>query len=187
MLDELINALAALPIPIVLTLDDYHLISNPQIHEALEYFLDHLPTQVHLAITTRQDPPLPLARMRARREMTEIRAHDLRFSSVEARQFFIDSMKLDLSDEAADALETRTEGWAVGLQLAGLAIQNLADPQRFIETFRGSHRFVLDFLAEEVIQQQEEGIRAFLIQTSILDRFNADVCRVLTDGWILRR
>ena len=179
-LDALLNELAVLQIPVALTLDDYHIITNPQIHEALEYFLDHQPAQVHLVITTRQDPPLPLARMRARREMTEIRAHDLRFSMTEARQFFVSSMKLKLSDEDANALEERTEGWVVGLQLAGLALQNQADPQRFIETFRGSHRYILDFLAEEVIRQQEEGVRAFLIQTSLLDRFNAGVCCALT-------
>jgi len=179
-MDELLNELAAFQMPVVLTLDDYHLIHNSQIHEALAYFLEHLPVQVHLVITTRQDPPLPLARMRARAQMTEIRAHDLRFSPTEARQFFTDAMKLDLSDEAANTLEERTEGWVVGLQLAGLALRNLADPHDFIENFRGSHRFVLDFLAEEVIRQQEEGIRAFLTQTSILDRFNAGLCGTLT-------
>lgn len=179
-MDELLNELAELQTPVALTLDDYHVITNPQIHKALEYFLDHLPAQVHLIIITRQDPPLPLARMRARGQMTEIRARDLRFSPDEARQFFVGSMKLDLSDEAANALEERTEGWVVGLQLAGLALQNLTDPQRFIQTFRGSHRYVLDYLAEEVIRQQGEEIRAFLTQTSILDRFNADACCALT-------
>lgn len=179
-LDELLNELAALEDPILLTLDDYHLISSSQIHEALEYFLDHQPAQCHLVILTRQDPPLPLARLRARGQMTEVRASDLRFTPEEARQFFINSMKLNLTDEAADVLEARTEGWAVGLQLAGLALQHMTDPQRFIETFRGSHRYVLDYLAEEVIHQLGEEIRSFLTRTSVLDRFNADVCFALT-------
>ncbi|PKO16118.1 MAG: hypothetical protein CVU39_08820 [Chloroflexi bacterium HGW-Chloroflexi-10] len=180
LMDELLNELSTVEESLILVLDDYHVIHNTQIHEALEYFLEHLPIQVHLVITTRQDPPLPLARMRARGQMTEIRARDLRFSAEEARLFFISSMKLDISEEIAGQLEERTEGWAVGLQLAGLALQNLADPQHFIETFRGSHRYVLDYLAEEVIRQQEEEIRSFLIRTSILEHFNAETCCVLT-------
>lgn len=180
LLDELLNELATPGGGWLLALDDYHLISNPQIHEMLEYFLDHQPAHVHLVIITRQDPPLPLARLRARGQMTEIRARDLRFSPDEARRFFACSMKLDLPEETANAIGERTEGWAVGLQLAGLALQNLADRQRFIETFRGSHRYVLDYLAEEVIRQQGEEVRAFLTRTSVLARFNASVCRALT-------
>lgn len=180
LLDELINELTAVESPILLTLEDYHVISNPIIHEGLNYFLKHQPAGVHLVITTRQDPPLPLPRLRARREMTEIRARDLRFTPEETQQFFIQCMKVTLAEESANALEERTEGWAVGLQLAGLALQNMPQPQHFIETFRGSHRYVLDYLAEEVIRQQKEEIRAFLIQTSILDRFNAGVSNALT-------
>ncbi len=180
-LDGLINDLSALEDSILLVLDDYHLISNPKIHEALEYFLDHQPAQVHLAMTTREDPPFPLARMRARGQMTEIRAHDLRFTPQEAAQFFNQSMKLDLTPQSVDDLEKRTEGWAVGLQLAGLALQSLPDPQKFIETFRGSHRYVLDYLAEEVLRQQGEDLRRFLAQTSILERLNASLCNALTE------
>jgi len=180
LLDELLNGLAALETPVLLTLDDYHVITHPQIHEALEYFVDYQPAQIHLAFTTRADPALPLARLRAKRQMTEIRARDLRFTPDEARRFFDLSLNLSLTEEAVNILEERTEGWAAGLQLAGLALQNMTDPQRFIETFRGSHRYVLDYLAEEVIRQQGEDIRAFLIQTSILDSFNADACRALT-------
>ncbi|KPL72049.1 hypothetical protein ADN00_16350 [Ornatilinea apprima] len=179
-MDDLLNILADLPTRLVVVLDDYHLIHNPQIHDALDYFLDHLPSQVHLVVITRQDPPLSLARMRARGQMTEIRAHDLRFSTEEAQRFFAQSLKLHLSADVLETLEERTEGWAAGLQLAGLALQNQADPQRFIETFRGSHRYVLDFLAEEVIRQQKEDIRVFLAQTSVLERFNAASCAALT-------
>lgn len=180
-LDGLINDLSALETSLLLVLDDYHLISNPKIHEALEYFLDHQPAQVHLAVTTREDPPFPLARMRARGQMTELRAHDLRFTPQEAAQFFKQSMKLDLTPQSVDDLEKRTEGWAVGLQLAGLALKSLPDPQEFIEIFRGSHRYVLDYLAEEVLRQQEEDIRRFLAQTSILERLNASLCNALTE------
>lgn len=180
-LDGLINDLSALKDSILLVLDDYHLIGNSKIHEALEYFLDHQPAQIHLAITTREDPPFPLARMRARGQMTEIRAHDLRFTPQEVAQFFNQSMKLDLAPQAVNDLEKRTEGWAVGLQLAGLALQSLPDPQKFIETFRGSHRYVLDYLAEEVLRQQGEEVRRFLAQTSVLERLNASLCNALTE------
>jgi len=149
LLDELLNQLAASESPILLTLDDYHVITNPQIHEALAYFIHHQPAHVHLVVTTRADPPLPLARLRARGQMTELRASDLRFTPDEERRFFDSSMNLPLSEESLHVLNERTEGWAVGLQLAGLALQNQTDArrQRFIETFRGSHRYVLDYLA----------------------------------------
>lgn len=179
LLDDLLNDLAALASPLVLILDDYHVITNPQIHAALEYFLEHQPASTHLVLTTRADPPLPLARLRARRQMTELRARDLRFTPEEARDFF-GLANLPLAENALRALEERTEGWAAGLQLAALALQHRPNPETFIETFRGSHRYVLDYLAGEVIQQQGEGIRAFLTQTSILDRFDADLCNALT-------
>lgn len=178
--ETLINELAGFQHPLIIILDDYHVIDNPQIHEALGHFIEHTPANIHLIISTRQDPPLPLARMRARGQMTEIRAQHLRFTQEEAHQFLIHSMKLDLAEETTTALEERTEGWAAGLQLAGLALQNLTDPQYFIETFRGSHRYVLDYLAEEVLRQQSPEIRNFLIQTSILERFNAEACSALT-------
>ena len=179
-LDEVINALALLAEPTTLVLDDYHLITTPLIHEMLEYFLGHQPPQAHLVIITRSDPPLPLARLRARRQMVEIRTNDLRFTEEEASHFFNQSMQLILEEEDIHALELRTEGWAVGLQLAALALKNLPDPQSFVETFRGSHRYVLDYLAEEVIRQQRDDTRGFLIQTSILERFNAESCEALT-------
>jgi LuxR family maltose regulon positive regulatory protein len=180
LLDDLLNDLAAMKAPGLLILDDYHTITQPQLHEALAYFIDHQPAHFHLVLTTRADPPLPLARLRARSQLTEIRAQELRFTPEEARHFFNRSLNLPLAEESLRALEERTEGWAAGLQLAGLALQQQAEPQRFIETFRGSHRYVLDYLAEEVIHQQGDELRAFLIQTSILERFTVDACRTLT-------
>jgi LuxR family maltose regulon positive regulatory protein len=179
-LDEVINALALLEGPATLVLDDYHAITNPLIHEMLGYFLEHQPRHAHLVIITRSDPPLPLARLRARTQMVEIRASDLRFTDREANHFFNQTMQLVLEEEQIHSLESRTEGWAVGLQLAALALKNLPDPRDFLETFSGSHRFVLDYLAEEVIRQQETDVQQFLIQTSVLDRFNAESCEALT-------
>lgn len=179
-MDEVINDLTALGKPVLMVLDDFHVIHNPIIHQGVEYFIEHQPASFHLVICTRQDPFLPLARLRARGQMTEIRARELRFTPQEARHFFSESMQLDLTEETALAVEQRTEGWAVGLQLAGLALKNVADPQRFVDTFRGSHRYVLDYLAEEVIQQQPDAIRAFLTQTSVLTRFNAELCAALS-------
>ena len=159
LLVELLNDLTSAEIPILLSFEDYHVITNPIIHEALEYFLDHQPSLVHLVLTTRQDPPLPIPRLRARKQLTEIRARDLRFTPDEVKQFFLQSMKIDMVEESARVLEERTEGWAVGLQLAGLVIQKQADPREFIETFSGNHRYILDYLADEVIRQQEEDLR----------------------------
>jgi LuxR family maltose regulon positive regulatory protein len=180
LLDALINRLSLLEAPILLILDDYQVISNPVIHETLAYVIEHQPAGLHLVLLTRQDPPLPLSRLRARRQMTEIRAQHLRFTPDEAGNFFAHVMQVNLAEEAALALGERTEGWAVGLQLAGLALQNNTDPDRFIQSFRGSHRYVLDYLAEEVIAQQGEQVRAFLVYTSVLDRFSASLSSALT-------
>ncbi len=179
LLDDLLNDLAENDVSLVLVLDDYHVINRPEIHAALEYFIDHQPASVHLVLTTRADPPLPLARLRARRQMTELRARDLRFTADEARAFF-GLANLALAENALRALDERTEGWAAGLQLAALALQHQTDPAAFIETFRGSHRYVLDYLAGEVLQQQGDEMRAFLTQISLLDRFNAELCQALT-------
>ena len=181
LMDDLINDLAAFESPILLTLDDYHTVTNAAIHQAVAHFLNYLPANVHLVMTTRADPYLPLARMRAKGQMTEIRARDLRFTWEEGRQFFGRMPALALTDETLLALDERNEGWAAGLQLAALALQYQSNPAAFVETFRGSHRYVLDYLAEEVIRQLGEQTRAFLIQTSILERFNAEICSFLTD------
>ena len=179
-LNELINDMAGLDYHIMLVLDDYHVISHPEIHEALHYLVEHQPHQLHLVITSREDPPLALSRLRARGEMAEIRVHDLRFSLAETTQFFSHAMKLDLEAEVISGLEARTEGWIAGLQLAGFVLKNLPDRRAFMDTFSGSHRFVLDYLTDEVLQSQEEEVRQFLVQTAILRRFNSDLCQALT-------
>jgi LuxR family maltose regulon positive regulatory protein len=160
--------------------DDYHVISHPEIHEALRYLVEHQPHQMHLVITSREDPPLPLPRLRARGEMAEIRMHDLRFSLDETTQFFSHSMNLDLESEVIGVLEVRTEGWIAGLQLAGFVLKNLPDHHAFMGTFSGSHRYVLDYLTDEVLQSQDEEVRQFLVQTAILKRFNTDICQAVT-------
>src|SRR5262249_50794772 len=138
--------------------------------------VEHLPPQLHLVIATREDPPLPLARFRARGQLTELRATDLRFTSSEAATFLKEAMELNLSAEDVAALETRTEGWIAGLQLAALSVQGQQDTSRFIASFTGSHRFVLDYLLEEVLQQQPAPIQHFLLRTSILDRLCGPLC-----------
>ncbi len=178
-LDEFINELSWSEKRFILVLDDYHVITHPQIYDALAYFIEHQPPQFHLVITTREDPPLPLARMRVRSMMTEIRAHDLRFTQAESHQFF-QHMHLNLQSEHIDALEARTEGWAAGLQLAALAMQNQPNQQEFLDQFSGSHRYIIDYLLDEVLKNQSAEIREFLNKTSLLKRFNADLCQAVT-------
>ena len=179
-IDEIINDLAGSEYEIVLFLDDYHVIMNPKLQEALEYFIEHQPPSFHLALTTREDPPFSLARMRAKRQLTEIRAHDLRFTLEEAHQFFSQSMNLSLDGNTINALEARTEGWAVGLQLAALAMQNLPGQQDFLNDFSGSHRYVIDYLLDEVLKRQPPEISEFLNKTAALKRFNAELCQAVT-------
>lgn len=178
-LDELLADLAALEFRLCLALDDYHTITAPQIHQAMEYLLDHQPSQLHFIITTRLDPAIPLARMRAHRQMTEIRARDLRFTTGEARAFF-GLANLPLAENALQALDQHTEGWAAGLQLAALALHDQPDRQDFFSSFSGSHRYIVDYLLDEVLKRQPPEIIAFLAQTSILSRFNAALCRAVT-------
>jgi LuxR family maltose regulon positive regulatory protein len=178
-LDELINELSGLDQSIVLGLDDYHVITNPDLHEALEYFLEHQPAQVHLAITTREDPPFPLARMRARGQMTEIRAHDLRFTLEEALQFFSQTMQIKLEADTVRTLHTRIEGWAAGMQLAALALQDQGNLQEFLSDFNGSHRYIIDYLLDEVLKHLRPEIRDFLGKTALLKRFNAALCQAV--------
>jgi len=175
-LTGLINEIAAVPDRIVLVLDDYHLIEAQPIHDALTFLLRHLPPQMHLVISTREDPPLPLARLRARGQLTEVRVTDLRFTSSEAAEFLNTRVGLDLSAEDIAALETRTEGWIAGLQLAAISMQGHKDATSFIRSFTGSHHFVLDYLVEEVLQQQSESVQTFLLRTSILDRLCGPLC-----------
>ncbi|MCC9077601.1 LuxR C-terminal-related transcriptional regulator [Litorilinea aerophila] len=180
LLTALVNRLADLPNPAVLVLDDYHAIHSRAVDEAVTFLLEHLPPTLHLVIVTREDPPLPLSRLRARGQLTELRARDLRFTPDEAAVFLNQAMGLALSAEAVAALEARTEGWIAGLQLAALSLQGRADPSGFIQTFTGSHRFVLDYLVEEVLQRQPESIRTFLLQTAILDRLCGPLCDAVT-------
>jgi LuxR family maltose regulon positive regulatory protein len=178
-LAELLNALAEHAADIVLMLDDYHVITNPAIHEGISFLLDHAPPHFHLLIASRIDPPLPLARWRARGELVEIRAANLRFTIDEALQFFAETMGLHLDAEAGAALEARTEGWAAGLQLAALSLQGQADVRSFIASFSGTHRHVVDYLVEEVLGRQPDQIRTFLLQTAILERMSAALCNAI--------
>ena len=175
-LTALLNEIAAIPEPFVLVLDDYHAVDARAVDEALAFLLEHLPPQMHLVIATREDPQLPLARLRARGQLTELRATDLRFTPSEAAGFLNQVMGLNLSAEDIAALETRTEGWIAGLQLAALSMQGHQDAAGFIQSFTGSHHFVLDYLMEEVLQQQSESVQTFLLRTSILDRLCGPLC-----------
>ncbi|MCC6189152.1 MAG: AAA family ATPase [Anaerolineales bacterium] len=175
-LTALLNEIAALPEPLVLVLDDYHVIEAQAVDQALTFLLEHLPPQLHVLIATREDPQLPLARLRARGQLTEVREADLRFALAEAAEFLNRVMGLNLSAADIAALEARTEGWVAGLQLAALSMRREPDPARFIQTFTGSDHFVLDYLLEEVLQRQPQAIQAFLLRTSILRRLSAPLC-----------
>ena len=179
-IDEFINEIASQEDKFIFVLDDYHLIHNPKIHETLEYLIENQPAQFHIVLTTREDPALPLARYRVRAWITEIRAHDLRFNTKESLHFFNSSMDLNLDEDAIRKLEKRTEGWVAGLQLAALAMQNLPDRPGFVNNFSGSHRYIIDYLVDEVLKSLPEEITAFLSETCILRRFNAGVCQAVT-------
>lgn len=176
----LVNGLATLPHEITLILDDYHVIQSAPIHDAMTYLLEHAPPQLHLVIATRSDPPLPLARLRARAQLAELRAADLRFTQEESVALLQEAWALDLSRDAIWALEERTEGWVVGLQLAALSLRERPDPERFLEGFTGSHRYVLDYLSEEVLDRQPEDTRRFLLHTSVPERLTRSLCDALT-------
>ena len=184
LLTTLLNEIATLPDSFVLVLDDYHVLDAKPIDRALAFLLEHLPPQMHLVIATREDPQLPLARLRARGQLTELRAADLRFTSAEAAEFLNRTMGLGLSADDVTALEARTEGWIAGLQLAPLrcrplSLQGRADTASFIESFTGTHHFMMDYLLEEVLQQQTAEVQAFLLGTSILDRLCGPLCEAV--------
>ena len=182
----LINDLAQLENDLLLILDDYHVIQNQSIHAALSFLIDHLPDQLHLVLSTRVDPPWPLARLRARNQLIELRALDLRFTPDEAAVFLNQQMDLNLSAEDVAALETRTEGWIAGLQLAALAMQaplslkGRSDIAGFVTAFAGSHVYVAEYLIEEVLQRQPAEVQTFLLQTSLLERLNGALCEAVT-------
>ena len=175
-LTTLLNEITTIPDNFILVLDDYHVIDAKPVDQALTFLLEHLPPQMHLVIATREDPPLPLARLRARGQLTELRAADLRFTPTEAADFLNQVMGLNLAAEDIAALEARTEGWIAGLQLAAISMQGHQDAASFIKSFTGSHHFVLDYLVEEVLQRQSESIQTFLLRTSILDRLCGPLC-----------
>ena len=179
-LTSLINEIAAIPDKIIFIFDDYHVIDSSPIDKILTFLLENIPSQMHLVIAAREDPHLPLARLRSQDQLTELRAIDLRFTSSEATEFLNQVMSLDLSTENIAALETRTEGWIAGLQLAAISLQGKEDTTELIKSFSGSHRLVLDYLIEEVLDRQPESVQTFLLQTAILDWLTGSLCDALT-------
>src|SRR5499433_3274449 len=177
-----INELTTLPeeAGVVLVLDDYHVIEAPPVHESIAFLLDRLPPGLRLVLSSRADPPLPLARLRARGQLAELRAGDLRFTLAETAAFLREVTGLDLPAASVAALQERTEGWAAGVQLAALSLRGHADPTGFIETFAGRNRYVLDYLTGEVLAGQPEQVLRFLLETSVLDRLSGPLCDAVT-------
>ena len=180
-LPTLINDIETAGREFVLVLDDYHLIQASPVHDALTYLLDHQPPQVHLVIASRADPPLPLARLRARGQLAELRQSDLRFTPDETTAFLNQAMGLGLEAGDVGVLASRTEGWIAGLHLAATSLQARGDAHRFIQDFKGSNRYILDYLIEEVLQLQPQNVQAFLLQTSILDRLTGSLCDTVAE------
>ena len=179
-LTALLNEITTIPDNFIFVLDDYHIIDSKPVDNALTFLIEHLPPQMHLVIATREDPQLPLSRLRVRNQLTELRAADLRFTPAEAADFLNQVMGLNLSAEDIAALEARTEGWIAGLQLAALSMQGNKDVSGFIREFAGDHRYIVDYLVEEVLQSQPEPIHRFLLQTAILDQLNGSLCDAVT-------
>ena len=179
---NLINDLSELENQFILVLDDYHSISNPQIHEALTFLIENQPKQLHIIFITRADPPLPMARLRGYGELNEFRTEDLRFSIEEASSYLNELMALDLLQDDIQQLEEHTEGWIIGLQLAALSLRNQSDKRKSVADFSGRHHYILDYLVEEVITSLPEKLRKFLLHTSILHRINADLAMRVTDS-----
>jgi len=179
-LTALLNELTALPQDLVLVLDDYHVIESSLIHESLAFFIDRMPDRLHLVIATREDPPLPLARWRVRDQLAEIRAADLQFTALETAAFCREVMQVPVTEAEVHLLEERTEGWVAGLQMAALSLREHARAMEFIAAFHGSHRFILDYLSEEVLNRQPQDVQTFLLSTAVLDRMNAELCNAVT-------
>jgi LuxR family maltose regulon positive regulatory protein len=173
---ELLNQVADLGKPLLIVLDDYHLIQNPKIHQILQTSIDYLPPQIHLILTTRQDPPLSLPRWRARSWMSEFSAADLRFNPTETSNFLQHTMQLEISQEAVDLLESRTEGWVAGLQLAALSLSAGDVSNETVAQFGGRDRYVAEYLLAEVLDQQSIDIQQFLLPIAVLERFNVNLC-----------
>src|ERR687885_1799262 len=179
-LAAVLNELTAIPKDVVLVLDDYHVIDTRDVHDGMAYLLDHLPPRLHLVIASRADPPLPLARLRARGELVEIRAADLRFLPDEAAAYLNEVMGLALGHGQLAVLEERTEGWIAALQLAALSMQGRDNVESFIDSFAGDDRYIVDYLVEEVLQRQPKHVRDFLLQTSVLNRLTGPLCDAVT-------
>ncbi|TFV79603.1 helix-turn-helix transcriptional regulator [Blastococcus sp. CT_GayMR20] len=179
-LSSLLNDLAGVQDDVFLVLDDYHLIEARAVQDGMAFLLDHLPAQAHLVLATRADPPLPLARVRARGDLVEVRVADLRFTADEAATYLAEGMGLVLTPADAAALEARTEGWIAALQLAALSLQGREDVTGFIESFTGDDRYIVDYLVEEVLERQPDDVRTFLLQTSVLSRLNGALCDAVT-------
>jgi LuxR family maltose regulon positive regulatory protein len=179
-LATLLNDLSAVPDDVVLVLDDFHVIAARDVQEGMAFLLEHRPPQLRVVIASRADPALPLARMRARGELVELRAADLRFTSAEAAEYLDRAMGLTLTTQDVVALEERTEGWIAALQLAALSLQGRDDPAAFIAGFAGDDRYIVDYLVEEVLQRQPEQVRTFLLQTSVLNRLTGSLCDAVT-------
>jgi len=180
-LTSLLNEIVTIQDSFLLVLDDFHVIDAKLVENALIFLIEHLPPQMHLLIATREDPSLPVARYRAQGQLTELRTDDLRFTPSEAAEFLNQVMNLNLSAEDITSLDTRTEGWIAGLQMAAISMRGLTDTSRFIQSFAGSHRFVLDYLVEEVLHRQPYEVQAFLLRTSILERLCAPLCDAVLD------
>ncbi len=180
-LSVLLNEIDAFRDQFCLVLDDFHVIQSTDVQRGLDYFLDHLPPHMHLIVSSRAEPALPLARLRERNQLIEVRAADLRFTFEEASAFLNQGMGLHLAPEQIASLEARTEGWVAGLQLAALSLQGREDVEAFIAAFAGSHRFILDYLTEEVLQRQPVPVQNFLLQTSILKRLSAPLCAAVVE------
>jgi LuxR family maltose regulon positive regulatory protein len=180
-LTTLINEIAGFARNFLIVLDDYHVIHTPAVHQQITFLLDHQPVNLHLVILTREDPLLPMARLRAGGQLLEIRQEELRFTEPETTEFLNQVMKLHLSSKDIATLEQRTEGWIAGLQLAALSLQGRRDTSAFIQAFTGSSRFILDYLIEEVFEQQEPEVKEFLVKTSVLERLSAPLCDAVTE------
>jgi LuxR family transcriptional regulator, maltose regulon positive regulatory protein len=181
-LESLLNDLQSSGTDVVLVLDDYHLVQSSDVHQGMAFLIDHLPAAVHVVIATRADPALPLARLRARGELVEVRAGELRFTAAEATEYLRDAMGLALDEAQVAALDQRTEGWIAALQLAALSMQGRDDVDAFIDDFSGDDRYLVDYLVEEVLQRQNEPVRRFLLETSILQRLTGPLCDAVTGG-----
>lgn len=183
-LSLLVNDLVKTPDEFVLTLDDFHLIRTPSIQQSLSFLIDHSPPQFHVFILSRTDPPIPLALLRGRRQLLEVRQSDLRFTNEETAIYLNDRMKLALPGIDVDTLNSKTEGWAAGIQMAGISLRGRENPSQFIQTFSGSNRYILEYLTDEILDRQPADVQNFLLSTSILEKLSAPLCEAVIAGKI---